>query len=248
MRNTLAFQLYSLRNYEGGWNVAFDAVKSLGVGTIEPWCGAVPDDPSSGTSIDSMRASLERAGLRLTCGHMTVDEFDSRYAEWKQFLLDYGSRDWVIPFARADTLHEWLAFVPKFREMFAVLAADGLSLGYHNHHMELEKLGDRYVMEHLLDTMPELRAQFHIGQFLPSRGIALPDWIAKYEGRVCALHVNDSDEDGPTRVGQGLCRAEDSIRAALDTGVQIFIMEVDLTAETIDDVRRDVEFTRRLIE
>ncbi|MFW6293862.1 MAG: sugar phosphate isomerase/epimerase family protein, partial [Spirochaetota bacterium] len=198
-------------------------------------------------SIASMRKSLDAAGLRLACGHVTVAEFDERYEEWRDLLLDYGSTDWVIPFAKADSLDEWLALLPKFREMEKVLASDGLSLAYHNHHMELEKYGDRYVMEHLLDSMPELGAQFHIGQFLPSRGIALPDWIAKYEGRICALHVNDADENGPTRVGEGLCRAEDSIRAALDAGVDTFIVEVDLTKGSFDAVKRDVETTARLI-
>ena len=247
MKKTLGIQLYSLRKYEGGWDAAFDAVKRLGIDTIEPWCGAVPNDPDAETSIASMRASLDRAGLKIACGHITVAEFDSRYQEWKDFLLDFGSRDWVIPFAKADSLDEWLAFLPKFREMSESLAADGLSLAYHNHHMELEKIGDKYVMEHLLDGMPELGAQFHIGQFLPARGISLPDWIGAYRGRVCAIHVNDADEDGPTRVGKGKCRAEDSIKAALDTGVTTFIVEVDLTRETFDAVKYDVDYTRRLL-
>ena len=247
MANTLAMQLYSLREYEGGWDAAFDAVRSLGIDTIEAWCGAVPNDPDAATSIDSLRASLDRAGLKLTCGHLTVAEYGERYDEWKRFLLDYGSRDWVIPFAKADSLDEWLALLPVFREMSARLQADGLSLGYHNHHMELVKYGDSYVMEHLLDGMPELRAQFHIGQFLPSRGIRLPDWIRKYEGRVCSIHVNDAGTDGPARLGKGDCLAEDSIKAALDTGVDTFIVEVSLTRATLDDVKHDVEVTRKLI-
>ncbi len=247
MANTLAMQLYSLRNYEGGWDAAFDAVKSLGIDTIEAWCGAVPNDPAAETSVDSMRASLDRAGMKLTCGHMTVAEFDARYDEWKRFLLDYGSRDWVIPFAKAETLDEWLAMLPKWRAMGEVLAADGLSIGYHNHHMELVKHGEKYVMEHLLDNMPELRAQFHIGQFLPDRGIALPDWIHRYEGRVCSIHVNDADGGGPARVGKGDCRAVESIKAALDTGVTTFIVEVDLTQKSYDQVKADVETTRELI-
>jgi sugar phosphate isomerase/epimerase len=247
MANTLAFQLYSLKEYEGGWDAAFQAVKGLGIDTIEPWCGAVPDDANASTSLGDLRASLDRANMRLTCGHLTVAEFDSRYEDWKQLLLDYGSTDWVIPFAKADTLDEWLALLPKFREMATRLQKDGLSLAYHNHHMELEQLGDKYVMEHLLDNMPELKAQFHIGQFRPERGIALPEWIRKYQGRVCSIHVNDTDANGPTPVGSGDCRAEESIRAALDTGVNTFIMEVRFVKETADAVKRDVEFTRKMI-
>jgi len=67
--------------------------------------------------------------------------------------------------------------------------------------------------------MPELKAQFYIGQFLPKRGIILSDWIRKYEGRVSSLHVSDGDANGFTRVGEGACRAEEAIKTALDTGV-----------------------------
>lgn len=247
MANTLAIQQFSLKDFEGGYEAAFDAIKEMGVDAIEPWCGAVPSDPSAGTSVAKMRALYSAAGIRAVCGHMTVAEYDARYAEWKQLLLDFGSTDWVIPFATADSLEEWLALLPKFRQMASCLESDGLSLAYHNHHMELVKLGDRYVMEHLLDNMPELKAQFHIGQFKPSRGIALPDWIRKYEGRVCSLHLNDATEEGRACLGEGSCRAEESIRAALDTGVTTFIVEVMLTRATLDDVRRDVEFARQLI-
>ena len=247
MANTLAFQLYSLKDYEGGWEAAFDAVKRLGIDTIEAWCGAVPADPDASTSLDDLRTALRAGGMRLACGHVTVAEFDARYEEWRGHLLDFGSKDWVVPFARAESLEGWLGLLPKFREMAGRLKRDGLSLGYHNHHMELVKMGEKHVMEHLLDNMPELKAQFHIGQFLPTRGIVLADWIRRYQGRICALHVNDADSDGPARLGRGTCRADESIRAALDAGVDTFIMEVRLVKETLDDVRRDVEFARRLI-
>lgn len=253
MANTVGIQLYSLRNYEGGWEAAFEAVRSLGIDTIEPWCGAVPASPSAADeaspagSIEKLGGLLERFGFGVTCGHMTIDEFDARRAEWSRFLVDHGSKHWVVPFAKADDLDGWLALLPKFREMEAALAKEGLKLGYHNHHMELEKIGDRYVMEHLLDGMPSLYAQFHIGQFLPSRGAELPDWIRKYEGRVCALHVNDSNEDGPTRIGEGVCRAEESVNTALDTGVDTFIVEVDLTRDSLEGVKRDIEWIRAVV-
>jgi hypothetical protein len=98
-------------------------------------------------------------------------------------------RPWVFQrnLANAETLEEWLGWLPKFRKMAARMQQDGLSLGYHNHHAELVEMNGKYVMEHLLDSMPELKAQFHIGQFLPERGISLPDWIRKYKGRVCSL-------------------------------------------------------------
>jgi len=247
MANTLGFQLYTLQKFEGGYEASFEALKKLGVDTIEAWCGAVPADPNASMSMDGLRRALSNAGMKLTCGHITADEFDQRYEEWKNLLLDFGSRNWVIPFHKADDLKEWLALLPKFRKMSRRMKKDGLSLGYHNHHMELVRMGDKYVMEHLLDNMPELQAQFHIGQFLPERGIVLADWIRKYRGRVCSLHVNDSDATGSTQVGQGACRAEEAIRTAVDTGVNSFIMEVWFTKETMDDVKKDLDFVRKLI-
>ncbi len=247
MANRLAFQLFSLKEFEGGWEASFEAVKNMGINTIEIWCGAVPDDPDATMSLDDMRNALTNAGMKLKCGHLTIDEFDNRYEEWKNLLLDFGSENWVIPFAKADSLDEWLGLLPKFNEMADRMKGDGLSLGYHNHRMELVKKDDKYVMEHLLDNMPELKAQFHIGQFLLERGISLPDWIKKYQGRVCSLHVNDANSDGPARLGEGTCRAEESIKTAMDTGVETYVMEIRLIKDTLDNVKRDVEFTQELI-
>ncbi|MFP4378178.1 MAG: sugar phosphate isomerase/epimerase family protein [Spirochaetales bacterium] len=247
MANTIGIQQYSLKNYPGGWQPAFEAAREMGFEVIEPWCGAVPNDPDAATSVAELRRTLERTGLSLACGHMTVAEFDTRYDEWSSFLLDNGSKHWVVPFARGESLDEWLELIPKFREMHARLAKDGLALAYHNHHMELDEYEGKRVFEHLLDEMPELQAQFHIGQFLPSRGIALPDWVRKYEGRVCSLHVNDATEDGAARLGEGSCRAVDSIKTALDTGVTTFIIEVDLTPESAEGVKRDLETLQSLV-
>ncbi|MBU0718270.1 MAG: hypothetical protein KJ749_08485 [Planctomycetes bacterium] len=247
MANILAMQQYCLKDFEGGYEEAFRTVRKMGIDTVEPWCGAVPTDPNAGTSVAAMRSLYRSAGVRAVCGHISIAEYDARYSEWRQFLRDLGSSDWVIPFAKAESLDEWLALLPVFRRMADRLRDDGFSLAYHNHHMELARLGDRCVMEHLLDNMPDLKAQFHIGQFKPSRGIALPDWIRKYRGRVVSLHLNDSTEEGSARLGAGTCRAVESIETALDTGVTVFIIEVMLTRATHDDVKRDVEFAQRLI-
>ncbi len=247
MERSLGIQLYSLREFPGGYSAAFDAVKSIGINSVEIWSGAVPDDPDVTTSVDTLRAAVEDAGLELTCGHIAIQEFDQRYADWVAFLKAGGSSTWVIPFAKAESLEEWLALLPRFRVMAARLENDGIRLGYHNHHMELEEFGGKRVFEHLLDEMPELLAQFHISQFKPERGIHLPDWIRRYAGRVCALHVNDADAGGPCRVGAGFCAAEESIRTAIDTGVTDFILEEDVSPGNLDDVRRDVDFVRRLI-
>lgn len=237
----VGFQLYSLKDFAGGWDAAFAAVKSMGIDAIEPWCGAVPSDPAQGMSVQKLRASLDAAGMELVCGHVTAAEYDARYEVWKDLLLDYGSRHWVIPFAKAETLEQWLALLPKYGEMAQRLAADGLKLGYHNHHMELETFGGKRVFEHLLDGMPALQAQFHINQFKPERGVDLTAWIRRYAGRVCSLHVNDAAADGPCRLGQGNCGAEAAVRTALDAGVDTFIVEIPLKEETLDGVRQDVE-------
>ena len=247
MAHQLGVQLYSLKDFPGGYPAAFEAVKRIGIESVEIWSGAVPDDPDVATSVGSLRSQVEDAGMSLVCGHVAYGEADTRYSEWVSFLKDGGSETWVIPFANADSLQGWLDFLPTFRELAARLAADDLDLAYHNHHTELAEYDGKRVMEHLLDTMPELMAQFHINQFLPERGIALPDWIRKYQGRVAALHVNDADANGFCRFGEGVCDTETCIRTALDTGVTTYIIEEPVMPATLDDVKRDVEFTLRLI-
>lgn len=241
----LGMQQYSLKEFEGGYGPAFDAVKAMGIDLIEPWCGAVPGDEKGKSSMEAMEKELADRGLGLTCGHITTGEYDERYGFWRDFLKKFGSETWVIPFAKADDLAGWLAMIPRFEAMAERLAGDGLKLAYHNHHMELVRYEGKFVMEHLLDRCPSLEAQFHIGQFLPERGAVLPDWIGKYEGRICSLHINDSDGAGnPCPLGRGVCRAEESVKTARDRGVDTFIVEINLTKATLDGVKGDVETLR----
>lgn len=250
MKPIIAFQLYALKDYEGGWEAAFDAVKNMGVDTLEAWCGVVPSGEAGevseedGMSIRDFRAALIRGGMKLTNGHLSVAEYDSSYEDWRDLLKDFGSKDWVIPFENAQTLDEWLALIPKYKVMSERLAEDGLSLGYHNHGMELVKMEGKYVMQHLLDNLPSLKAQFHIGQFTKERSISLPTWIRQYEGRVCSLHICDSNSNGETRLGEGTCEAEASVKAALETGVEAYIIEIMLTKDSQENIARDIELLR----
>ena len=126
MANTHGFQCYSLKDYEGGWQAAFETVKALGIDTLEAWGGAISDDPAAPFSMADLRQALSATGMRLTCGHLGIAEFDNRYDVWKDLLLEFGSREWVIPWANGETLDGWLAMLPKFRAMAARMEQDGL--------------------------------------------------------------------------------------------------------------------------
>lgn len=251
MKPIIGFQLYALKDYEGGWEAAFEAVKDMGIDNIEAWCGVVPSgeggelNEADGMSIADFRDVLIRYDMKLTNGHLSVAEYDSHYKEWRDLLKDFGSKDWVIPFENAQTLDEWLALIPKYKVMSERLAGDGLSLGYHNHGMELVEMDGKYVMHHLLDNLPSLKAQFHIGQFTKEKGISLPAWIRQYEGRVCSLHINDCNAEGETRLGAGTCEAEASVKAAMETGVAAYIVEIMLTKDSQEGIVRDVEQLRK---
>ncbi|RMD83060.1 MAG: sugar phosphate isomerase/epimerase [Lentisphaerae bacterium] len=241
MSRTIAFQLYTLRQFEDGWEAAFEFLKKHGIDTIEMWGGAVPSGNNQAMQFTEIEEILERQQMKLACGHLTPGDFDQRYEVCVQLLKKFGSTTWVIPFVPAQTFEEWLGWLPKFRAMSERLADDGLQLGYHNHHMELVYHEGKTVMEHLLDNLPELQAQLHIGQFLPERNVSLPKLLKRYEGRVCALHVNDATSRGYSPLGKGDCQAELAVKTALDTGVDTFIIEINLTRETRDQVSRDIE-------
>ena len=91
MANTIAFQQYALKDFEGGWEAGFEAVKKMGIDTIEPWCGALPADADATVSLGSLRESLMAQCMKLSCGHLSVEEFENRYEEWRDLLLEYMS-------------------------------------------------------------------------------------------------------------------------------------------------------------
>ncbi len=115
----------------------------------------------------------------------------------------------------------------------AEMAAAGITLCYHNHHMEFRKLDGRVILERIYEgTQPaSLQGELDTYWVHYGGGENVP-WCERLEGRLPLIHLKDyqiTDDNQPAfcEIGAGNLDFARIIPAAEKSGCQWFIVEQD---------------------
>ena len=115
----------------------------------------------------------------------------------------------------------------------AVLRAAGMTLCYHNHHMEFRRLDGKLILQTIFDgTKPE-NLQGELDTYWVQHGGGDPvAWCERLAGRLPLLHLKDytvNEDNQPTfcEIGAGNLDFKRIVAAAEKSGCQWFIVEQD---------------------
>lgn len=116
----------------------------------------------------------------------------------------------------------------------AVLSAAGMTLCYHNHHMEFRRVDGKPVLQTIFDgTKPE-NLQGELDTYWVQYGGADPvAWCERLPGRLPLLHLKDytvNNDNQPTfcEIGAGNLDFKRIVAAAEKSGCRWFIVEQDV--------------------
>ncbi|MDQ2731255.1 MAG: sugar phosphate isomerase/epimerase [Armatimonadota bacterium] len=135
--------------------------------------------------------------------------------------------------APCDTKQAVLEDAALYNKVGAALASEGIVLAYHGHEHEFKNVFDGvYAMDLLAAHTDPAALQFVIDIAWVTFGGEDPVRVLKrFKGRVASVHVKDlsrlDERDHFTTVGTGLVNIKDSVRAAIDTGVEWMVVEQD---------------------
>ena len=158
----------------------------------------------------------------------------------------------MLPFAAMANREELVRFVGVTAEYAKRLANDGLTLAYHNHHVEFAKFDGVRMMDIIRDSAPELRFEIDV-HWVQRSGVDPVTFLEEYRGLVDLIHLKDyrvgevpagaldllaaGDRKGFydaflgiiqfAEVGQGNLDFNAIIDKALETGVQHMLVEQD---------------------
>ena len=225
-----SYQLYSSRNFPPLQDT-LGMLSRIGYTAVEGY-GAMYDDPAA------VRAALDKAGLRMTSAHFSLDALEDHFARSMDVagVLDISSI--YAPHLQAENRPRdaggWKDFGRRLGEIGARLNHAGHHFGWHNHDFEFVPLSDGSVpMSHILSGAPEIGWEADIAWIV--RGGADPlEWIADYKDRITAVHIKDiappgecADEDGWADVGYGTMDWKALMQALGGAPVRHFVMEHD---------------------
>lgn len=185
----VALQLYSVRNeMEKDFEGTIRKVAALGYQGVE-FAGLFDH------TAQQVKEICAAAGVEPVSAHVPLDEL---LANTKGTIAKYkeiGCRFIVIPYLPEERRPGFADFEKTLEEMKAIGAEckkQGLLMLYHNHDFEFVKLGDKYGLDVMYDTISADLLATELDTCWVNVGGENPaEYVLKYTGRAPVVHLKD---------------------------------------------------------
>lgn len=227
------------------WTVKDELVKDF-AGTLKKMAGlgyqsvemcSPPGYESSGfgplmnMSGSEMQKIAKDSGLDLISTHYGFGELKDNLSERIDFALESGQKQMICSsfwLPKNATVSDWLKAVDELNEIGAKTKKAGIQTGFHNHHMEFEKLEGKLIYDTLMEKFdPDMvKMQFQVAVI--SIGYKAVDFFKKYPGRFISAHLADwsSKEQKQVPIGQGIVDWKGFFAEAEKCGVHNYFVEM----------------------
>ncbi len=179
-----------------------------------------------------MRKIIESTGLKCRSSHYNMGELRSSLEnriEWSQQMgitQIIASSFWLPEKASLD---DYRKACDELNEIGLKIKKAGLQAGFHNHHMEFQKIDNQLIYDEMMKRLdPDVvKMQFQVA--VVNIGYKAADYFRKYPGRFISAHLADwsSEKNAQVPIGQGAVDWKDFFEAAKVGGVKNFFVEMD---------------------
>lgn len=233
---TYGFQTWTLREQLGDdLKGTLEMMTEKGYKEVE-FCSPLgykgtPFEKFNDMSGKELRAIIEGAGLVCPSSHYNMGELREHLQNRIEWSHEMGisqiiaSSFWLPEDASMD---DYRRACDELNEIGRKTNETGIQAGFHNHHMEFQKINGELIYDVLLQELdPDLvKMQFQVA--VVNIGYQAADYFRKYPGRFISAHLADwSDEkEAQVPVGQGIVDWDDFFEAAKTGGVKNYFVEM----------------------
>ena len=242
----IALQLYTLRRLSAvDLPGTLRAVAAAGYRAVE--LAGLPDiEPRE------LKDMLDTNGLRVVASHEGIERLREDAGAVAGRLAELGCPRVIVPWmpeADRATAADVRRFAAELGDHARTLAADGITLGYHNHDFEFKALDGTTVWDVLLAGLPP-EVELELDVYWAAVGGHDPATeIASNADRVRLLHMKDRAAGSPPRdapVGEGSLPFPAIVDAARSAGVDWYIVEQDEPAEPLANIATSLRYLESL--
>ncbi len=266
----IAIQLYSVRDeIAADFRGTLEAIKAMGYEGVE-FAGLC------GLGAAEVKAMCAEVGLTPISAHVPYYDMVADPEGVLKTYAEIGCKYVVIPYLTPECRPgtDGFAKVVENAAMLGRVAADlGMTLLYHNHDFEFEKIDGKYALEVLYDTVPATLLQTELDTCWVRVGGEEPAaYVRKFAGRAPVVHLKDyaggksehmyeligieseeaSPEENPFEfrpVGSGVQNMPAIIAAAEAAGAQWLVVEQDqpsMGLSPIECAKKSIAYLRSL--
>lgn len=232
-RIPVAVQMFTLRE-ESGQDFAgtLRKVAELGFDGVE-FAGY------SGLTAKEVKALLDDLGLQAAASHVPLEQLENNLAQVIEDQKTLGSKYVVCPYLLPDHRSEedYKALITILDEAGETCRREGITLCYHNHDFELERLSDgRMALEAIFDDTDRENVKTELDVYwLAKAGEQPVQWINRYKNRTPLVHLKDMTRDEEqffAELGTGGVDIEAVLNVGEEAGVQWWVVEQDVSRRT----------------
>ena len=198
-KGRIGVQMMMLKNdvKEKGAYEVFRQLRNMGYTSVE-----VSQIPMTAENVREMKRGAEDFGIDITAcsaplcpmhAQDTGENLESHYGKIVSDLHALGCRYLrigMLPYDRMGDAGGFRAFVAEAEETADRLQKEGISLYYHNHHVDFAKIGNETMLEYFRRNTETIG--FELDVFWIQRGGENPiDVIRRFDGRIELLHLKD---------------------------------------------------------
>lgn len=233
-------QLYSIRDItERDLDAALKKVAEIGYTHVE-FAGFF------GNSAQRVGEMLRNYGLKVSGTHSHLAELDADFAGTVKYHQTLGNTNFILPGAPWRTKAELDTTIEKLNRYQPMLAAEGITLAYHNHDGELKPNCDGLIAYTEIEnrTNVDLEIDTYWAYAAGQDPVAM---MTRLQNRVHVIHLKDGDAEGNGfPLGDGVAPVAAVYRKALELGMFMVVESETLQPDGITEAIRCFDYLKKL--
>jgi sugar phosphate isomerase/epimerase len=176
---------------------------------------------------------INDAGLSWPSTHYGMDELRQHLDERIQFAKDSGQTQMILSsfgLPEKATISDWLKAADELNMMGSKSSKAGIMMGYHNHNMEFDKIGDTLIYDALMNQLDPSYVKMQFQVAVISKGYKASTYFKKYPGRFISAHLADwsAEEKKDVPIGKGIVDWKEFFASLKTGGVKNFFVEMPI--------------------
>ena len=233
-------QLYSVRDFTGE-NLAetLKKVAEIGYKSVE-FAGFF------GHSAEEVKAMLDEYGLKVSGTHSGFGDLENDFEGTVKYHKTIGNTNYIVPGAPWKTRAELDETIEKINHFGPMLAAEGITLAYHNHDGEFKPNEEGLIPHEEMEKRTSV--DFEIDTFwVYAAGKDPVEVITRLKDRVKIIHLKDGLASGEGfALGEGTAPVEAVRKKAIELGMYMVVESETLQPDGISEVTRCMEFLKKV--
>ncbi len=197
----IAVQLYTLRDIlPGHVESVLEKVAKMGYQGVE--FAGFYDVPK-----EQMKSWLTRFNLTAVSAHTGLEALEKQGDALLSYNAFIGNSNIVIPWSDIRDKESYHAILPRIKKVVDMIVSHRMTPIYHNHAHEFLSFDGQYILDHLLDDIPNLKLELDV-YWAVVAGIDYQTYLMKRKDRLVLIHAKDMIEVGGQKtygsVGEGM--------------------------------------------